>query len=199
MKDQILSVKSEICILDFQNCSTSLVSLKQHPKTPRPLLIGMSVADTGQSFVIFGGSAVCFSFGTFWNKGCYTMSAQERNVAHGNTASVRQAPIIPWHFLRSVAAVRPMKSTREPHPTSTTDQEPIIVSRVQIASAEHFNRLLQAAQPVILEKSDIGSCCSKWTTEYLKEKVGSEREVNISKRIACLLLHPHADLVGNCP
>jgi tRNA wybutosine-synthesizing protein 4 len=199
LKDQILSLGYEICILDFQNCLISPVSLKQPSNIPRPLLIGVSVADTGQSFVIMGGSAVCFSFGTFWNKGCYTMSMLGINGAHGNSASVKQVPIIPWRFMRSVAAVQPVKSTREPHPTSTTDQPPVIVPRVQVASSEHFNRLLQAAQPVILEKLDIGSCSSKWTTEYLKERVGSEREVNISNLISPLLLYPHADPVGNCP
>jgi tRNA wybutosine-synthesizing protein 4 len=160
------------------------VSPKQLPKTPRPLLIGISVAHTRQSFVIIGGSAVCFSFGTFWNKGCYTVSKLERNGAHGNPVSSIQAPIMTWRFMHSVTAVRPAKSTRGPHPRSTTDQQPVIVSRVQITSADHFNRLLQVAQPVILEKSDIGPCSSKWTTDYLKEKVGREREVNISKRVA---------------
>jgi tRNA wybutosine-synthesizing protein 4 len=112
------------------------------------------------------------------------MSTLERNDAHGNPVSSIQAPIMTWRFTQSVTTVRPVKSTRGPHPTSTTDQQPVIVSRVQITTADHFNRLLQVAQPVILEKSNIGSCSSKWTTDYLKEKVGSEREVNISQRVA---------------
>ncbi len=162
---------------------------KQLPNTPRPLLIGASVTDTGRSLVIIGGSAVCFSFGTFWNKGCYTMSMVERNCNRGDHAGVLKASVMPWRFLRSFAAATGTVSSRESPPTTGPKRRPVVVSRVQLASAEHFDRLLQAAQPVILEQSDIGSCSSKWTMEYLKEKVGSEREVNISKSFIFLDLH----------
>jgi tRNA wybutosine-synthesizing protein 4 len=177
----MLGLANEICILDLQNSSISSVFPRQLPNTPRPLLIGVSVADTGPSLVIIGGSAVCFSFGTFWNKGCYTMSMLESKCGRRDDAGVLKAPVVPWHFLCSVAATPRTVSSRESPLTSIPGRQPVVVSRVQLASAEHFDRLLQAAQPVILEQSDIGFCSSKWTTEYLKEKVGSEREVNISK------------------
>jgi tRNA wybutosine-synthesizing protein 4 len=69
VKDQLLSLADEICNLDFQDCIVSSVLPRYLPEIPRPLMIGVTVANTGRSFVVMGGSAVCFSFGTFWNKG----------------------------------------------------------------------------------------------------------------------------------
>jgi tRNA wybutosine-synthesizing protein 4 len=69
VKDRLLSLADEICCLDFQDCTISSVLPRQPPEIPRPLMIGVTVANTGRSFVVTGGSAVCFSFGTFWNKG----------------------------------------------------------------------------------------------------------------------------------
>lgn len=54
---------------------------------------------------------------------------------------------------------------------------------MQLSSAEQFCKFLRAAQPVIFEHADIGLCTLKWTSEYLKEKVGSDRKVHIPKTI----------------
>ena len=43
------------------------------PPSTRPLLVGHSVASTKDGLVVMGGGAVCFSMGTFVNKGCYTI------------------------------------------------------------------------------------------------------------------------------
>ncbi|RAL67187.1 hypothetical protein DID88_007964 [Monilinia fructigena] len=42
---------------------------------------------------------------------------------------------------------------------------------------ENFDRILDAGKPVILEGLDVGLCIEKWTPEYLKDKIGAEREV----------------------
>jgi tRNA wybutosine-synthesizing protein 4 len=181
LKDQILSQADEICKLDLDNCTTSPLLLEQRPETsPRPLLIGVSAKDTGgDSFVVMGGSAVCFSFGTFWNKGCYTFSTLRDDWDQGSPTRVPTASETPWRLVGSVAAAHTTESFHEPRPTDTFDQQPVGVPRVRIDSAEQFEQVLRDGVPVVLEKSSIGLCTSRWTTEYLKEKVGCERQVNI--------------------
>lgn len=105
------------------------------------------------------------------------MSTLPEDYDRGNPTSVTTAPEVAWRFMRSVDAAPSSGSGQEVHPTSTADQQPVVIPRVQLSSAEHFQKLLQAARPVIVEQSDIGPCTLNWTSEYLKEKVGSEREV----------------------
>jgi tRNA wybutosine-synthesizing protein 4 len=179
MKDRMLSPVDEICVLNVQDYTTSSVLLNRLPNTPRPLLIGVTAADAGDVFVVMGGSAVCFSFGTFWNKGCFTIHAAGGDYDPRSPASVTgAAPTTLWRYTRTVVACSPVESFGGTHPISTANREPVNVSRMRIASIEQFEQLLQAGQPVILEKSDIGACTSKWTNEYLKEKVGIDREVS---------------------
>jgi len=144
---------------------------------PRPLLSGITTVDTGQSFVVMGGSAVCFSFGTFWNKGCFTITVPEQSHGQGDAVSVTKTPVSPWRFVHTIKVVQPTVKVPQLHSTCTTIRNPLAVSRLHVTSAEDFNRLLEAAQPVILEQLDIGPCSSKWTMEYLKEKVGIERPI----------------------
>ncbi len=177
MKDQILSPANEICILDVRDFATISVLLKRLPNTPRPLLVGVAVADTGDSLIVMGGSAVCFSFGTFWNKGCFTMRTLGRNLDPNGRTSTTKTPSRPWRYMRTLDMNPPVENASA-HPTRVADRQPSSITRARVASAEHFNQLLQAAQPVILEQVDIGSCTSKWTTKYLKEKVGRGREVS---------------------
>jgi hypothetical protein len=114
----------------------------------------------------------------------------------GKPSSATTTPVIPWRFIRSIAASPHIETSRGPYPASATDQQPVVISRVQLSSAEQFCQLVRAAEPVILEQLDIGSCTLKWTSEYLKEKVGSEREVDIPKSICKC---PNANFAGDCP
>jgi tRNA wybutosine-synthesizing protein 4 len=186
MKDQMLSRANEICTLDVRVFFTSSVILNCLPNTPRPLLVGVTVADTGDSLIVMGGSAVCFSFGTFWNKGCFTLRMPGENVDPQSPTSTTKPRTRPWRYMRTVVTAPSVEYSEAPHQISAVNRQPISIPRMRIASAEHFNQLLRAAQPVILEQAEIGSCTSRWTTGYLKEKVGSDREVSFSNRVACL-------------
>jgi tRNA wybutosine-synthesizing protein 4 len=180
VKDQMLSPVDEICIVDVQDCTKSSVLLKRLPNTPRPLLVGITVADAGNAFVIMGGSAVCFSFGTFWNRGCFTIHITEGKYDSRSAASASETPKRPWCYMRTIVAVPPVETFEVSRPISTANLHPVSIPRVRIASNEHFGRLIQAGQPMILEKSDIGACTLKWTHKYLKEKVGIDREVSFA-------------------
>jgi tRNA wybutosine-synthesizing protein 4 len=53
------------------------------------------------------------------------------------------------------------------------------VPRVRVTSTAEFDRILEAAVPVILEGLDIGPCQEKWTNDYLLKEVGPGREVSL--------------------
>lgn len=65
---QLLDLEDEIYEVNpKEGHATSPVLLTLPPDDSRPLLIGLTTASIGNSIAIIGGSAVCFSFGTFWN------------------------------------------------------------------------------------------------------------------------------------
>jgi hypothetical protein len=80
-----------------------------------------------------------------------------------------------------------MKGTSKlsPGPHSVNNYS-VRVLRVKIQSAEEFSHIVEARNPVILEGSSLGLCTEIWTPGYLKEKIGSKREVSHLHRIvAC--------------
>ena len=70
----LLSPDTEICAFDGRNLSNLGYILDQDLEpNSRPLLIGTSLYDRGQTLMIMGGGAVCYAFGTFWNRAVYTV------------------------------------------------------------------------------------------------------------------------------
>ncbi|PVH80226.1 LCM-domain-containing protein [Cadophora sp. DSE1049] len=171
VKDRILKSSEELCAFKVYGNSVS-VEIVPLDFALRPLLIGSTVIAAGSSFVITGGSAVCFSFGTFWNKGSYTVTFPDSNSEHAQ-GSAKPAEI--WRLIRTVAAEVPTKALETP--LSSGPVSIASVPKVQLETAADFSRILESSTPVIVEKANIGPCLTKWTTEYLKEKVGIEREV----------------------
>ncbi|KAG4439789.1 hypothetical protein IFR05_004720 [Cadophora sp. M221] len=171
IKDRILRSTEEVCTFRVSGSSVSIETISLD-LTPRPLLIGSTAVIARSSLVVTGGSAVCFSFGTFWNKGNYTIAfpdlAAGRSQGGSNPSDV-------WRLVRTVAAEVPAKSIETP--LSTEPVSIVSIPRVQLGSAADFARIIESASPVVIEKANIGPCTTKWTTDYLKEKVGAEREV----------------------
>jgi tRNA wybutosine-synthesizing protein 4 len=120
-----------------------------------------------------GGSAVCFSFGTFWNRGCFTI----RDLHPTPIIGAIESPKSPWKYLATGAAkiANAPKIPSGPHTAGYSLTE---VARVKIQSSEDFIRIAEANKPVIIEESSLGSCTEIWTADYLKQKIGSEREVS---------------------
>lgn len=182
IKDEILSSSSDICCAGVQGCSLSCseVTLKQHPDCPRPLLVGITVVSAEDALLILGGSAVCFSFGTYLNRGCFTFFPEgSKNDPSPMSAS--------WRYLRTIEPgllrERQKPATIE-GPCIEIDVKPL--PRMRISSAADFDKILQAGLPVIMEGVDIGSCTTKWTAEYLKTRIGAERQVShFPFRILC--------------
>ncbi|EKD12261.1 uncharacterized protein L3040_000269 [Drepanopeziza brunnea f. sp. 'multigermtubi'] len=174
--DEILGSTKELCVFRMEG-DTASVSVVDPGLNPRPLLIGSTVVASGQSLVITGGSAVCFSFGTYWNKGCYTLhtelSESCMSGASGLDSKAESTEI--WKLAQTVAAQTPPKIPVTPNTTDPVTMTSI--SRVQLRSATDFSQALQTSAPIIFEKVDLGPCVQSWTMGYLKEKVGIDREV----------------------
>jgi tRNA wybutosine-synthesizing protein 4 len=181
IKDQILRSSNEICTLEEQESGFVLspVMLNIPANSPRPLLIGPTVSCLGSSLVIMGGSAVCFSFGTYWNKGCYTICDTNAPCAGQDDDRIDQSTVRKgtWRYLHTVAAASPVENRQTPLPLGLSKKSSVNVPRIRVTDPIDFQQVMQTSRPVILEDLDVGPCTSKWTTEYLKGHIGADREV----------------------
>ncbi|KAA8565863.1 hypothetical protein EYC84_009679 [Monilinia fructicola] len=189
VRDILLPSSNEIFIgsIESRKDSTPKLHFSSLPSSlePRPLLIGTSVVSNGDDIIIMGGSAVCFSFGTFWNKGCYTLTTAHSVGSKASNHSSYDTSLVPWKFIQSIDAAPALKSLPLTLSSSTPVTPSLIkVSRVKLNSSVDFDKILDAGKPVILEGLDIGVCIEKWSPEYLKDKVGAEREVVVHEALS---------------
>ena len=154
VKDEILPKSNEVCSFPASGLESGDFvwhPFKIHRPAPRPLLIGSSIMSTGDSIIVMGGSAVCFSFGTFWNQGCFAFRLVEEN-------GTRCVPVLykpTWGYSGTMNVILPQDKTS---PTRSTEQSQVSVPRARIARADDFGQILKANRPVILEGLDIGPC-----------------------------------------
>lgn len=175
IKNCMLKSSEEVCALNIHGSPVSVENIPTN-FAPRPLLIGSTIFSAGNSLVITGGSAVCFSFGTFWNKGSYTITYPDSPRKYVPRSA---KPAETWRLTRTIAAevqTKPPEILKSIGPVSIVG-----VIRTELGTAADFNRILESSAPAIIEKAYVGSCLTKWTMEYLKEKIGLEREVSIPR------------------
>lgn len=136
----------------------------------RPLLTGHVACTLDTDQVLFlGGGAVCFSFGTFWTEGTWTL--QPVNSKKENTWAV----VAPKKEIASRPPQPPVNKSYRPN--LSKGNEPVQIPRARIESAAQFQQLVASGKPVIIEGSDIGPCTQLWTKEYLTSAVGADRKV----------------------
>jgi tRNA wybutosine-synthesizing protein 4 len=174
MKDRLLSSQHEVYSLlpkfDRGALEVKGVMLRLSGSIPRPLLIGISAASKGKSLLIMGGSAVCFSFGTFWNKGIYSIQLR------GSIDALSKGL---WSYSHTVGTnstiLRPEASSK-----LNIDGAPKFteVQRVRINECSDFHTIIQAGVPVVLEDLNLGCCNEEWTLQGLRRKIGDERQVS---------------------
>jgi tRNA wybutosine-synthesizing protein 4 len=175
IKNEILTESTEVCIVDNQVKVSRAVLSRPSSLVPRPLLVGSSVILTEDSVLVMGGSAVCFSFGTSWNIGCYTLE-----IVDGRRGGGVHHPADPpkWRFSHTVAAAPTGLPAEMPSPASVNSM--ISVPRMGVGSSVEFDHILRLAKPVILEGLNLGPCTDLWTSSYLKEQIGPGREVSFA-------------------
>ncbi|KAF2965803.1 hypothetical protein GQX73_g7755 [Xylaria multiplex] len=152
----------------------SLTSSERLSGVPSPLLVGASVylAEHNQ-LVVMGGGATCFSMGTYWNEGCYTL---DLGPFLGASPTISRGPLKFQRLIEVIDQTQPTKSfsvgnIRARRPTISE------IPKVRVSTEDDFEKILKAGKPVNIEGCDLGTCVSKWTAAYLTENIGSQRRV----------------------
>ena len=189
--DDLIPESYEAVVVSILDSTTHIDTspIKIDGCSPRPLLVGHSVTLSGRSLLIMGGGAVCFSFGTFWNKGCYTLCLSKRPSAPSLTRSGIKPTSTPnsWKYMKTIEMGSASKTETSLDATSSQQlkaKEPTAIRRKNISSASDFAAILASAQPLILESLDFGSCTHSWTNEYLLDRIGRDRQVSLLFHVA---------------
>jgi tRNA wybutosine-synthesizing protein 4 len=149
------------------------------PQLNWPLLVGTSAAAVSDKEIILaGGGAVCFSMGSFWNTGYFSITLEGEEVRPW-VAAVSQSPETTNTADPPRSSQANGKQSAKKNGTRPALPPSIDVTRIRIDSSGDFAEVLAASKPVIIENLDIGPCKDLWTIDYLKEKIGAEREVVI--------------------
>ncbi|KAK4228360.1 methyltransferase [Podospora fimiseda] len=175
-RDHILSHQDEVLAFSTTESTFKITRriVRGESSIPRPLFTGHSTVSLkyGQ-IVTMGGGATCFSMGTFWNKGVYTLSlpSADDNAASGTGPR--------WVHERTVDIIPGERSTTASKQQLDGDVGAQIkpIERVQLKTKDDFIKIVQTGQPVVLEGLDVGSCVSAWTLEHIAEKIGKETKV----------------------
>jgi tRNA wybutosine-synthesizing protein 4 len=182
-RDHLLSHQDEVLLCSVSGDELTITRRlfgkgSEQESIPRPLFVGHSaVSKADGSVVVVGGGATCFSMGTFWNKGVYTLRPPARG---SQEAHVETAPDAPRWMHEKTIDIVPGK----PSPAATTQHhepgKPAVITpipRLKLETADDFLEIVRKGRPVVLEGLNLGSCVSAWTLDYLVDKVGADRKV----------------------
>lgn len=114
IQQRLLRSHEEVCCIKYQNGSYSISPvILQNAEYTDPLWIGITLVSTSDSLVILGGSAVCFSFGTFWNTGCYSLSIVGGldTADHLSTESPKK-DVVAWEYMHTIFASTPERVSK---------------------------------------------------------------------------------------
>ncbi len=169
---------------------------------PRPLYVGHSaVSMPDGTIVVVGGGATCFSMGTFWNSGVYTLRL---TIAGDENAGV-SLPASRWVHQKTVDIV----SNHPSPPAAATYHntgKPAAISHIpqlKLETADDFPKIVREGRPVVMEGLNLGNCVSTWTLDYLVDKVGPDHKVGARHLCPLILLlteqgrHPRSGHPGN--
>jgi tRNA wybutosine-synthesizing protein 4 len=148
---------------------------------PRPLLVGCgaTTVDDG-SVLIVGGSAVCFSFGAFWNEKSYLLCPKDETSLLSNWNLVipdRATAQNDGDFLCEQGHRKLPEKTMENREDTQALSHASPITRTNVNKTEDFLEIVERANPVVIGELDLGPCINLWTSEYLKQKVGPDRPV----------------------
>ena len=172
-------------------------------KGERPIFVGHSSIAVGDAVVVAGGGAVCFSFGSVWNQTLFSLQAVKsrstvvrrvehldgsRNLAMSpNEAKVmmdlptiqqgnminRKPAFGPKNLVSASATAERCRSG----PIALADSGKSTVARRIVSTRLEFDSVIRNRRPALLCGVDCGPCQKNWTLQYLREKIGDQREV----------------------
>ena len=151
----------------------------------RPLLIGHSAYTSQGQTLIAGGGAVCFSFGTYWNTECWTLTSANEIVESVWTPVETQTPYSTTdsHLQTPNTILDP--STNPPAHSYTANYVP----STKVESERDFERIVNHGTPVTVKNLDLGTCTAKWSLTYLKSTIGADRPVCVQTSTAVIDTH----------
>ncbi|KAL9103898.1 MAG: hypothetical protein Q9163_001091 [Psora crenata] len=202
--NDMLREKEEVVYISktqFPNENWSITSVRWQASHSRSLLVGHSALGFRDQVLIAGGGAVCFSFGSFWNRMQILLSPDSRGAqstkkqctssdkATDIDADTREpAPKKGLPSRREVSSgsdnspaseegqlhsAKPIDSASNP----TASQSDRTVSRYSFVDASDFWKPDGTGEPMVFTEVNIGPCRTEWTPEGLKTKVGADRDV----------------------
>lgn len=139
-----------------------------------PLLVGHSVCAFEDSIFIAGGGAVCFSFGSYWNRNVLTL-----NFGSGEHPGT-------WSFDSDQICISSSDQQQNGQPGESVSISPPLLAesegirgilRLNIETSNDFMQMINNSQPFIIEGLDLGPCQRKWTLDLLKARIGPHRSV----------------------
>ncbi|KAI0884806.1 LCM-domain-containing protein [Annulohypoxylon maeteangense] len=168
--DGIVTRDIDVINIDISGSHYKILSTYRLEASPRPLLIGVSTELTDDNqLVVMGGGATCFSMGTFWNRGSYTLH-------HSHASIARNGRI--WKHSKIVELTDETK--RQDVPSTLHNGQVAVrvdIPRVQISTAAAFLAVMKAGKPTVIEGGNLGSCVQNWSSEYIVKQLGSDRKV----------------------
>lgn len=152
-----------------------------------PFMVGSCVVVYEDRLVIIGGGATCFSMGTYWETGVYSVTV--RNSLR-QTSSVRSASrgVTEVTCVESRRAVRCASRDSRSVGLPTAKASVTTIPRIRIGSQKSFDEILCDGKPVIIEGLGLGHCLRNWTSDYLVQKVGGNTEVKLMPSCCGMIL-----------
>ncbi|KAF6816029.1 leucine carboxyl methyltransferase [Colletotrichum musicola] len=150
--------------------------------TMRPFMIGSSVISYADSRIaIFGGGATCFSMGTCWAAGSYSLAFDPDSLSKEGGIRITPPGIEPVKYSETVEITS--GATKSPVETSA----PVVsqpIPRIRVDSKDQFHGILAEGKPVVIKGADVGSCTSTWSPRYLIDNIGANREVSVHESLS---------------
>ena len=140
----------------------------------RPLLIGHSVYNGGDSVALAGGGAVCFSFGTYWNHCLYSIQMG------GHRAESIWSHIEAGKLSSESQRLKENNDASPGFPVScgVAETAKSVTPRMRLEESQNFEHVVGISNPVVMEGMYLGPCITEWSLEALKVKVGAKRPVS---------------------
>lgn len=171
----VLSEEMEVLSFELISPLKWAVRSLQFDWQRRPLLVGCNVeVSNHDAIVIAFGGAVCFSFGTCWNEAIWTLTLNGQITSPWGVVPQTQCSIPD-----SANAMRPDLSTHLERSQADVATERSGDSIDAASAPVDFTSILHRNTPVVLRGFNLGPCTQRWTSEYLKDQVGAERQVVI--------------------
>ncbi|ODA82023.1 hypothetical protein RJ55_00528 [Drechmeria coniospora] len=167
--------------IDHGNESCTVLQLRPRDGAVRmPFMIGSSALPNGKNgLLVFGGGATCFSMGTFWETGVFSIALSNLPWNDGKqsplTVSLDTAP----RYVESRKVVGITNYADGEAKTTARKVVPEKIPRVKLSQGMEFGEIIGCGKPVILEGLDLGHGGEGWTPELLVKCVGEQTEVVI--------------------